>query len=216
METRRITVVPTRAQRTYVVETGAETLAELKAALDEAGIDYENMSFLEGLTKTELVNDESLLPKNVEYKGRTTNELVIMLTNTEKKITSGIDRKELYAKIKQAGLGEVVKKAFGKNYTQVSSSDLVGFLNNEAPSNTDSASTEKPVEEAAPCHLEERVSALEQTVDKLLKTLYSSALLDDDELGSIKVKITEDSDFTDKKDDNSVYSEDELNDILNF
>ena len=57
---------------------------------------------------------------------------------------------------------------------------------------------------------------LEQTVDKLLKTLYSSALLDDDELESIKVKITEDSDFTDKKDDNSVYSEDELNDILNF
>lgn len=39
-----------------------------------------------------------------------------------------MDRKEAYAQIKKLGLAEDVKKKFGKNFTQVSTSDLVAMI----------------------------------------------------------------------------------------
>ena len=38
------------------------------------GIDYQDMTFFEGLTKIELKTDESVLPHDVPYKGNITNE----------------------------------------------------------------------------------------------------------------------------------------------
>lgn len=37
-------------------------------------------------------------------------------------------RKEIYAQIKKLNLEEAVKTACGKNYTQVSNTELVGFI----------------------------------------------------------------------------------------
>lgn len=39
-----------------------------------------------------------------------------------------MDRKEAYAQIKKLGLAEDVKKKFGKNFTQVSTTDLVAMI----------------------------------------------------------------------------------------
>lgn len=39
-----------------------------------------------------------------------------------------MDRKEAYAQIKKLGLAEDVKKKFGKNFTQVSTIDLVAMI----------------------------------------------------------------------------------------
>ena len=39
-----------------------------------------------------------------------------------------MDRKEAYAQIKKLGLAEDVKKKFGKNFTQVSTTDLVSMI----------------------------------------------------------------------------------------
>lgn len=39
-----------------------------------------------------------------------------------------MDRKEAYAQIKNLGLAEDVKKKFGKNFTQVSTTDLVAMI----------------------------------------------------------------------------------------
>ena len=86
MEARKITVVSTRNQKKSVIMSAATTLAELKADLRQNGIDYEGMTFYEGLTHTELLTDEAILPHDVPYKGATTNELVFMLTNPNKKI----------------------------------------------------------------------------------------------------------------------------------
>ena len=90
MEVRKITVVSTRNQKKSVIMSAATTLAELKADLRQNGIDYEGMTFYEGTSKIELKDDNSVLPHDVPYKGQTTNELVFMLTNTNKKIRSGI------------------------------------------------------------------------------------------------------------------------------
>ena len=90
MQERKITVVSTRNQKKSVIMSAATTLAELKADLRQNGIDYEGMTFYVGTSKVELKDDNSVLPHDVPYKGQTTNELVFMLTNTNKKIRSGI------------------------------------------------------------------------------------------------------------------------------
>lgn len=89
METRKITIVSTKDQSKKVIMSSATTLAELKSDLRQNGIDYAGMTFFEGTSKTELKNDASVLPHDVPWKDTVTNELVFMLTNTNKKIKSG-------------------------------------------------------------------------------------------------------------------------------
>lgn len=139
MEARKITVVSTKTQKKSVIMSGAETLGELKKDLREAGIDYEGMTFYEGTSKTELKTDESVLPKDVPYTNRTTgetkntNELVFMLTNTNKKIKSGaMTRTEAYDAIKAKGLQAECQKKFGRNFTMCKTSDLVSLIESHA------------------------------------------------------------------------------------
>lgn len=124
MQSREILIANTKTQKRSKIETDATTLGELKAALDNAGIDYSGMTFTEGISKTQLLDDATQLPQNVMYKGEPTNNLVILLTNTKKNISSGSDRSEAYVLIKKHNLQDVVKQKYGKNYTQVSTKDL--------------------------------------------------------------------------------------------
>lgn len=89
MENRKIIIVDSSSNQKVVVNTDAETFGELKRAARNAGINYEGKDWLEGITKTSPVGDDSLLPTNVNYKGTITNNLVYMLTNTNKRIKSG-------------------------------------------------------------------------------------------------------------------------------
>jgi hypothetical protein len=138
MESRKITIVSTKTQKKSVINSSAETLAELKADLTAAGIDYTDMTFYEGTSKTELKTDESILPKDVPYTNRTTgetiitNELVFMLTNTNKKIKSGMntERQRAYEFIKEHDLQKACLIKYGKNYTQCST-DFLNVLISE-------------------------------------------------------------------------------------
>ena len=40
-----------------------------------------------------------------------------------------MSRKDLYAKVKQLGIAEAIKSAYGDNYTRVSNADLEAFIN---------------------------------------------------------------------------------------
>ena len=134
MNARNIIVWSTKTQQKQVVSTGAETLAELKADLQAANIDIKDMTFYEGLTKTELKADASLLPKDVNYKGTVTNELVIMLTVVNNKISSGraLTRPEVYREMKRSTvLADRCKEVFGRPYTQVSTAELEALINRE-------------------------------------------------------------------------------------
>ena len=134
MNARNIIVWSTKTQQKQVVSTGAETLAELKADLISANIDIKDMTFYEGLTKTELKADASLLPKDVNYKGAVTNELVIMLTVVNNKISSGraLTRPEVYREMKRSAvLADRCKAVFGRPYTQVSTAELEALINRE-------------------------------------------------------------------------------------
>ena len=128
METRKITIISTKNHSTKVINSAATTLGELKTDLDNAGIGYTDCTFFEGLTKTELKNNDAILPHDVPYKGTITNNLVFMITNASKKIKSGADRKSIIAEIKAKNLTEVVKKTYGKNYTNCKTEDLEKVL----------------------------------------------------------------------------------------
>ena len=131
MEARKITVVQTKNQKKSVIMSAATTLAELKSDLRANGIDYDGMTFFEGTSKVELKNDASVLPHDVPYKGTVTNELVFMLTNTNKKIRSGaatMSRAEAYSAIKSMGLQDACVKKFGKNFTMCKTTDLIALV----------------------------------------------------------------------------------------
>lgn len=132
MNTERIIRVrDSKTQKTYKITTNASTVGELKEIFANNGINYQNMDITEGITKTTLNGDDNTpLPANIPFKGTHTNDLVILLTNTRKNIKSGMaDRFSLYATIKEHDLQDEVKKTFGRNFTQVSSSDLEKFIN---------------------------------------------------------------------------------------
>lgn len=129
MENREILVANTRTQRRDKIVTNATTLGELKSALTSAGIDFSGMTFTEGISKTQLLDDATQLPQNVMYKGNPTNNLVILLTNTKKNIASGtMSRQEAYAAIKADNLQDEIKEVFGRNFTQVATEALETFL----------------------------------------------------------------------------------------
>lgn len=126
---REILIANTKTQKRSKITTSATTLGELKNDLRAAGIDFSNMTFTEGISKTQLLSDDTQLPQNVMYKGQPTNNLVILLTNTKKNIASGAyTRQELYAILKQHGLQDAIKAEFGKNFTQVTTLDLTKFI----------------------------------------------------------------------------------------
>lgn len=143
METRKITVIETKNQKKSVIMSSATTLGELKNDLREANIDYDGMTFFEGVSHVELKLDDAVLPHDVPYRGTTTNELVFMLTNTNKKIRSGaVSRSELYTTIKTLGLQKVCVEKFGKSFTQCSNDLLTQLIADYNSNNCVSEPTE--------------------------------------------------------------------------
>lgn len=188
MEARKVTIVSTKTQKKSVIMSSAETLAQLKEDLVAAGIDYEDMTFYEGLTKTELKSDDSVLPKDVPYTNRTTgesivtNELVFMLTNTNKKIKSGSyeERKTLYNEIKNKDLMRACIAKYGKNYTTCSNDELISLLAQQHNITVDKATIsayEEVKQEMLNCCKEGLIKAFYD----LVNILFSEGVIDNTE-----------------------------------
>lgn len=149
MQNREILIANNRDQSKYRVVTGAETLGQLQEDIArnenvykmvgqtwlkaENPIDISGLTFTEGITKTQLLSPDTQLPTNVQFRGQTTNNLVMLLTNPNKQIRSGAgDRKEAYRLVKENNLQEAVKMNFGRNFTQVPTDDLLAFAHSQS------------------------------------------------------------------------------------
>lgn len=238
MEARKITVVSTRNQKKSVIMSAATTLAELKADLRQNGIDYDGMTFYEGTSKVELKDDASVLPHDVPYKGQTTNELVFMLTNTNKRIRSGADmsRADAYAAIKANGLQEECVKRFGKNFTMCKTADLIALVNEksapkpaptkeksvkEAPTKKEGAAEtkkEKAKEQAGTAECVD--TKARAALSRLLTILTDNDTLEDDEAEEIedvlggRIEVAASKDY--KPSSASPYSDDEIDRMFDF
>ena len=185
MEKRKITIVDSQSGSKVEIMTDATTFGELKKAVVNAGINVTNKDWLEGITKTSPRSDESVLPTNVKYvpkrgenagKEIITNNLVYMLTNVEKKIKSGMDRKEAYAKVKELNLADSIKKEFGRNFTQVSTENLVSFVEkSQKKGNSVKANTKSKVESLNKAM--ESKESMKTAVKNLSDEVFASAVV---------------------------------------
>lgn len=231
METRKITIVSTKSQSKKVIMSSATTLAELKSDLRQNGIDYEGMSFFEGTSKVELKNDASVLPHDVPWKGTVTNELVFMLTNTNKKIRSGaMSRMEAYAEIKRMGLQDACLKKFGKNFTMCKTVDLIALVQSNSAAKPAPAPKAEAKKEETPVNTPvapasnggECVDTVARAaISKLVEILEENGTIEDYEkeevlgiLGIAVVTATATSEEYKPK-SASPYSDDEIDDMFN-
>lgn len=228
MEARKITVVQTKNQKKSVIMSAATTLAELKSDLRANGIDYYGMTFFEGTSKVELKNDASVLPHDVSYKGTITNELVFMLTNTNKKIRSGavtMSRAEAYSAIKSMGLQDACVKKFGKNFTMCKTADLIALVQSSkdskpAPKVKASTKKEEKVEAPASNGGECVDTVARAAISKLVKILEDNGTIEDYEKeevlnilgGEVAVATATSEEYKPKS--ASPYSDDEIDDMF--
>lgn len=229
MEARKITVVQTKNQKKSVIMSAATTLAELKSDLRANGIDYDGMTFFEGTSKVELKNDASVLPHDVPYKGTVTNELVFMLTNTNKKIRSGaatMSRAEAYSVIKSMGLQDDCVKKFGKNFTMCKTADLIALIqSNSAPKPTPKAGVKKEEKVETPVSPASNDGECVDTVariaiSKLVGILRDNGTIEDYEEEEVintlggKAELNEAPSEECESELASSYSDDEVNDMF--
>ena len=134
---RKITVLVESTQSKHVLQSNATTLGELKDELRDKNISFNSDDvFKEGMSKTVLTADESILPSNIPWRGEVTNDLIFMVTAPQKKIKSGVmTRAEVYAEIKRLKLQDTISKKVGKNFTQCSTAALLTFID-EASENS--------------------------------------------------------------------------------
>lgn len=229
MEARKITVVQTKNQKKSVIMSSATTLAELKSDLRANGIDYDDMTFFEGTSKVELKNDASVLPHDVPYKGTITNELVFMLTNTNKKIRSGavaMSRAEAYSAIRSMGLQDACVKKFGKNFTMCKTADLIALIQSNdaskpAPKAEAKAETKKEEKVAPASNGGECVDTVARAaISKLVEILEDNGTIEDYEKekvldilgGEVAVAAAPSEEYKPKS--ASPYSDDEIDDMF--
>lgn len=143
---RKITVLVESTQSKHVLQSNATTLGELKDELREKNISFNpDDVFKEGMSKTVLTTDESILPSNIPWRGEVTNDLIFMVTAPQKKIKSGdMTRAEVYAEIKRLKLQDAIIKKVGRNFTQCSTAVLLTFID-EASKNSCETKTPAPV-----------------------------------------------------------------------
>lgn len=223
--TREITILSIRQNLRKKVLTDVATLGELKALAVEEGFNVDNVEFHEGVSRTILPSDESVLPSNILHKGNYTNDLVIILSPKNTKIDSGMDRKAAYAVIKEYNLQEEVKSFFGKNFTNVSTLELVEFVQEKLG--------EKYIEEKNPnvlkeapvksegnvdIALEERVALIEKELKVLKEALIDHAILDEEDEDDDYYDDFDDNDekawYESKEGDKSAHSDDDIEEML--
>lgn len=143
---RKITVLVESTQSKHVLQSNATTLGELKDELRDKNISFNSDDvFKEGMSKTVLTTDESILPSNIPWRGEVTNDLIFMITAPQKKIKSGVmTRAEVYAEIKRLKLQDTISKKVGKNFTQCATALLLTFID-EASKNSCKTKTPAPV-----------------------------------------------------------------------
>ena len=237
MEARKITVVNSMSQSSKTIMSGASTLGELKNDLTANNITFNNeCSFTEGVSRTALLNDDSQLPMNVTYRGNQTNELVILISATKSKISSGaFERGDLYYMIhNDVNLRLYILEQSGKNFTNISTAELNNLVNNYQEHHT-LAHTVTPDEEEDDSYLSVDVCSDEDDDDEdsdvrndVYEALNEIDCFDETDINLIMEFIKNFMEYkkhhgnmysaASNTSDNGIsssYSQDDLNDIIN-
>lgn len=165
MEPRKIIIVNESMTSCNEIMSTATTVAELKAEMTRNGIVYADKTLVEGRSHTTFERDDQQLPTTVRFRGQETNELSIMLMTPAKKVASGSERGDIYNKIKANNLQEYVKERFGRNFTQVPTSELKMMLDEMVARPTNPQEIAVTPEEALP----NTISEIEEVQDEVIE-----------------------------------------------
>lgn len=177
---RNITVWNNSTQERTVFENAdVTTWGDVLPLLDEKGIDVTNMEIREGRSKTAIINEDTVLPTNIPFKGDTTNDLLFYMTLTNKKVSSGaMTRKEMVDFLKENGLMEIVEKTYGDSYTRISNANLAAFIDKYNAGELKQTSSEgKDIQESGCPGL----AIVAQGICRLVNTLLDNDYIDEKE-----------------------------------
>lgn len=206
--TRTVTVFDQNTQEKTVIENvTATTFGELKSVLRNKGISLDNMDVREGISRVDLRSDSALLPHDTPYRGGTTNDLMILLTKTNKKVSSGLGRSEAVQFIKDHNLQDAVKDTYGKNWTNVSTPDLVAFVQSyEAPKDGCPKDVPSGASEAKECNLK-------PFLGRLLDILNDNNAFEEEEYDELRALLCKSTSAPAKNSDKG-FSQDEIWDAI--
>lgn len=173
---RKITVLVESTQSKHVLQSNATTLGELKDELRGKNISFNSDDvFKEGMSKTVLTTNESILPSNIPWRGEVTNDLIFMITAPRKKIKSGVmTRAEVYAEIKRLKLQDKISKKEGKNFTQCSTAVLISYIEKKKKEGDENVAKKTPKHTPAPIAKEKVVKADALTMPASGKEMMSN------------------------------------------
>ncbi len=131
-------------------QSSASTYGQLKEELLAQGFNLSNTRVTEGNTQLDLVNDDAVLPVNIQKRGQVTNDLIIVMTPNARPKSGSIDVQnasyaELRAEVKALCHGKRSKEArahFG-NYTQMKTAVMRDLLQEWQASHESTANTFK-------------------------------------------------------------------------
>lgn len=199
---RTVTVYDQNTQEKTVIENVvANTLGELKEILRAKHINLTDMDIREGISRVDLKSDSAVLPHDTPYKGSTTNDLMILLTKTNKKVSSGAGRAEAVQFIKDNNLQDEIRETFKKNWTNVSTAELLAFVEKKGKKPCEKAETPK---EECNCG-----SAIVEALKTLVDILYENDYLDSDEKADVLRALKSESKASAGKEDKG-FSDDEI------
>lgn len=204
---RKVTIVNngTQTQKSFKINETVVTLGDLKKVLREKNIEFEGFAFNEGHARVELKDNNSVLPSNIPFKGAIVNDLVFLLTKPNKKISSGLNRAEVYRIIKERNLQEAIKSKYGKNFTVVSTENLLDFIGEGTPV----SDAETKVQEEKKYYCEKAVKAPAADVfNSLMDLLVAKNIITEDEAAEVLAGR--------KVDNTDKISEEDLDDMFDF
>lgn len=204
---RKVTIVNngTQTQKSFKINETVVTLGDLKKVLREKNIEFEGFAFNEGHARVELKDNNSVLPSNIPFKGAIVNDLVFLLTKPNKKISSGLNRAEVYRIIKERNLQEAIKSKYGKNFTVVSTENLLDFIGEGTP--VSDAETKVQEEKKYYCGKEVKAPAA-NVFNSLMDLLIAKNIITEDEAAEVLAGG--------KVDNTAKISDEDLDDMFDF
>jgi len=201
-----VTLYATRGGKKEKITTSAKTWGELKGEVSSAGFDVKKLHATESITKSNLVNDQALIPQQ---------NFTLFLTPKETKSGSRDASTMAYADVKKAVKADIDAnpdhaKAHYGNYTQLSSakmkelySSYISPVLTEQPA-TNVADVVEAVKESKTTAVVEktnlnRVENIEQELADILANTKTEAVRERvavviDEVSGLKAEILEDGD----------------------
>ena len=116
-----------------------DTYSQLFSVIRENVTDLSNKNITNGATKKEILDSSDVIPSEFHYNGRSISDIVVIVTSKTKKTPFGagiMTRGEAYEIIKANNYGEEIKRVYGRNYTVITTDELVKFINEKRNVNT--------------------------------------------------------------------------------